>query len=118
MLSRGPEPAARLDAVFSALGDATRRGLLESLTASPATASELAQTATVTRQAITKHLGVLEGAALVASERDGRRVVYRATPIALDDAAQWLTSAGAQWDVRLARLRRAQERRRSEPDTR
>jgi DNA-binding transcriptional ArsR family regulator len=99
--------------VFSALGDSTRRGLFEVLASTPATASELARNAPITRQAITKHLGVLEAAELVASERDGRRVVYRATPVALEEASAWMASASAQWDARLARLRGAHERRRS-----
>ncbi|HEY3834181.1 MAG TPA: metalloregulator ArsR/SmtB family transcription factor [Acidimicrobiia bacterium] len=102
----------RLDAVFSALGDSTRRGLFETLSSSPSTASELARAAPITRQAITKHLGVLEAAALVTSERDGRRVVYRATPEPLDDASAWMAGAQTAWDARIERLRRAHARRR------
>lgn len=102
----------RLDAVFSALGDATRRELFETLSSSPSTASELARTAPITRQAITKHLGVLEAAALVTSDRDGRRVVYRATPGPLGDASAWMDEAQTAWAARMARLRRAHARRR------
>jgi DNA-binding transcriptional ArsR family regulator len=105
---------ARLDAVFSALGDSTRRELFEALAEAPATASDLARGAPITRQAITKHLGVLEAADLVESERDGRRVVYRATPVALDEASQWMSDASAAWDARVERLKRAHDRRRSQ----
>jgi DNA-binding transcriptional ArsR family regulator len=97
--------------VFGALGDATRRGLLESLAVAPSTASELAEAAPMSRQAITKHLGVLEAAALVTSERDGRRVVYSVAPVALDEASTWMVDARGAWDARLRRLRDVHARR-------
>ena len=99
--------------MFTALGDSTRRGLLESLAAAPASASELARAAPITRQAITKHLAVLEAADLVTTERDGRRVVYRAMPAALDEASAWMADADAAWQGRMERLRRVHARRRA-----
>ncbi len=65
----------------------------------------------VTRQAIVKHLGVLENAGLVEGERDGRRVVYRLTPAPFADVAQWMSDVGAAWDRRLAALADRLERR-------
>lgn len=108
MPSRAPEPprGASLDAVFAALADGTRRAVVDSLAQHPATATELAASAPVSRQAIVKHLSVLEAAGLVTGEREGRRVVYRFTPAPLTDAAAWMGAVGAQWDERLARLRK------------
>jgi DNA-binding transcriptional ArsR family regulator len=103
--SHAPRRDPRLDAVFTALADGTRRDVVDRLAQQPATASELAERAPVSRQAIVKHLGVLEAAGLVTGERNGRRVVYRFTPAPLNDAAEWMGVVGSQWDERLARLR-------------
>jgi DNA-binding transcriptional ArsR family regulator len=92
------------DRVFAALGDPTRRAIVESLSAQPASASDLVDDVPVTRQAIVKHLAVLEDAGLVAGERDGRRVLYRLTPAPFTDVAQWMVDVGAEWDRRLAVL--------------
>ncbi len=96
--------------MFTALADGTRRAVVDQLAHHPATASELAVRAPVSRQAIVKHLGVLEAAGLVTGERDGRRVVYRFTPEPLRDAAEWMGVVGAEWDERLARLRTLMQR--------
>jgi DNA-binding transcriptional ArsR family regulator len=98
--------------VFVALSDATRRSIVEQLGAQPATASDLAGVVPVTRQAVVKHLGVLEDAGLVRGTRDGRRVVYELTPEPFGDAAEWMSSVGAAWDRRLAALSRRVESRR------
>ena len=71
-----------------------------------ATATELAGKFPVTRQAVVKHLSALGSAGLVAGEREGREVRYRLTPGPLNEAVGWITSVGAEWDERLARLRR------------
>jgi DNA-binding transcriptional ArsR family regulator len=97
--------------VFSALADPTRRAIVESLGAQPSSASDLVTEVPVTRQAIVKHLGVLEDAGLVEGERDGRRVVYRLTPAPFADVAQWMSDVGAAWDRRLAALAERLERR-------
>jgi DNA-binding transcriptional ArsR family regulator len=102
----------RIGAVFSALSDSTRRSVLgEVARAESVTATELAETMPVSRQAVVKHLQVLGRAGLVTSARDGREVRYsfRATPLA--DAAQWMAEEGGNWDDRLARLRRSFDRR-------
>jgi DNA-binding transcriptional ArsR family regulator len=59
----------------------------------------------VSRQAVVKHLGVLEDATLVKGVRDGRRVVYELTPGKFADAARWMHDVGVAWDRRLAKLR-------------
>jgi DNA-binding transcriptional ArsR family regulator len=97
---------ALADDVFDALADPTRRRIVERLGRSPASAGEMAERLPVSRQAVVKHLAVLEGAGLVRGERDGRRVVFRLTPGAFADAAGWMHDVGAQWDRRLERLAR------------
>ena len=96
----------RVDAVFAALADPTRRRLLGRLAEEQsATATELAATEPVSRQAIVKHLRSLDEAGLVAPSRAGREVRYAITPEPLEDAVGWMATVGAQWDRRLARLR-------------
>jgi DNA-binding transcriptional ArsR family regulator len=101
-----PADAYRLDAVFAALADATRRDVVRQLAAAPSTATELATRVPVSRQAVAKHLSTLERAGLVDAEREGRNVRYRLTPAAFTDAVAWMTDVGAAWDSRLAALRR------------
>jgi len=91
---------------FAALGDPTRRQLVTWLATRPATATELASRLPVTRQAIVKHLGVLQDAQLVAKQRDGREVRYRLEAERLDAAAAWIATVTARWETRLARLKR------------
>jgi DNA-binding transcriptional ArsR family regulator len=103
---RASARAQRLDAVFSALADPTRRDVVRALGKAPTSASELAGRLPVSRQAIAKHLSSLAAAGLVDSTRDGRQVRYRLTPGAFGDAVAWMTDVGAAWDERLAVLRR------------
>ena len=94
-----------IDELFTALADATRRDLLQSLVHhGPRTATQFATDASITRQAIVKHLKALEDAGLVAAERCGREVKYRATTERLAEAVSWLLDAGESWDRRTARL--------------
>ena len=58
----------------------------------------------MSRQAVVKHLAVLEAAGLAEGTRDGRRVVYRLTPGQFAAAAKWMGEVGAAWDRRLAAL--------------
>ncbi len=96
-----------LDALFGALADPTRRQLVERLlTKGPTTATLLAETTPLTRQAVLKHLQVLEAAGLLAHERAGREVRYRVTPQPLASAVAWILDTAGQWDRRLDRLRR------------
>jgi DNA-binding transcriptional ArsR family regulator len=94
------------DAVFSALSDPTRRAVVTKLSKAPASASTLAASMPVTRQAITKHLAALQEAGLVTAERRGREVLYRLTPRPMADAMTWMADVGAQWDRRLETLRK------------
>lgn len=96
-----------LDTLFGALADPTRRMLVERLlTKGPATATTLAETTPLTRQAILKHLQVLQAAGLLAHERAGREVRYRVTPQPLASAVGWILDTAGEWDSRIDRLRR------------
>jgi DNA-binding transcriptional ArsR family regulator len=102
--------ADRVDAVFAALADPTRRRLLGRLAErQSATATELAASEPVTRQAIVKHLQSLGEAGLVTPSREGREVRYAVTAGPLQDAVGWMVTVGAEWDRRLTRLRRRLE---------
>jgi DNA-binding transcriptional ArsR family regulator len=98
---------ARLDAVFFALADPTRRAVVRRLLSRDSvTATQLAGDLPITRQAIAKHLHALTDAGLVESRREGRETRYRLTPDGLGEASSWLEAVGAEWDERLERLRR------------
>jgi len=92
--------------VFAALSDPTRRRLFEQLLESPRgrTATELAQDALVSRQAIVKHLQLLANAGLALARRDGREVRYRASTAAAQHASTWLSVRASAWDRRLEAL--------------
>jgi DNA-binding transcriptional ArsR family regulator len=103
----------RTDAVFGALADGNRRRLLTLLDErGEASATELARTLPVSRQAVQKHLGTLAQAGLVGTRRAGREVLYRPTPAPMSEAVAWMAEVGAQWDERLGALERQIERRR------
>jgi DNA-binding transcriptional ArsR family regulator len=74
-----------------------------------ATATALAEELPVSRPAIVKHLAVLERTGLVEARRRGREVRYRARPDRLDATARWMAAVAAEWDVRLAALKRLAE---------
>lgn len=100
--------------VFAALADPTRRAVVSELGRRPTvTATELAVEHPITRQALAKHLAVLEDAGLVEHERQGRETRYALRPAPLAEAADWLVAAGAAWDDRLARLGAVAARRAS-----
>ncbi len=98
-------------AVFAALADPTRRQVVQVLSErETVTASSLAGELPMSRQAVAKHLALLDEAGLVAGERAGRETRYRLTPGPLSDAMGWMADAGARWDDRLARLQRRLEK--------
>lgn len=104
-----------LDAVFSALADPTRRGLVKRLVVDgPHTATDLARGLPMTRQAVVHHLQALAEAGLVDAARAGREVRYRATPEPLAEAVAWMLDTGVRWDRRLERLRSQVEARAAE----
>ena len=92
--------------VFAALGDRTRLILVGKLClGEPLSISELSRGSRLTRQAVTKHLRVLEQASLVHSSRQGRRMLFRFLPEPVRDAADCLDAVSEQWDLALARLK-------------
>ncbi len=92
-------------AIFAALGDPTRLSLVNRLCRdAPCSISELSGDSHLTRQAITKHLRVLEGAGLVRTEAIGRARVFELNPEPLEQAQSYLASVSRQWDDALARL--------------
>lgn len=92
--------------ILAALADPTRRAVFERLNSKgPASASRLASELPVSRQAISKHLDLLDTVGLVDRSRSGREVVYAARVAPLEDVAQWLERVGSEWDTRLEKLR-------------
>lgn len=93
--------------VFAALGDATRLALVSRLCRDgPLPTIRLMQESTVSRQAVTKHLRVLEDTGLVTSERIGRDRLWRVQSGRLTEVRRYLDEISAQWDGALERLRR------------
>ncbi len=93
-------------AVFAALGDETRLSLIGKLAAGQRQSiSQLAGGSSLTRQAITKHLRVLEGAGVANSARVGRESLFELRPEPLRDIKAYLERVSGQWDQALARLK-------------
>lgn len=93
-----------LDLTFAALADPTRRAILARLSAGEATVSELAAPFAISLPAISRHLKVLEQAALIARRREGQTRRCRLDPRPLGDAAQWLALQRDFWEASLDRL--------------
>jgi DNA-binding transcriptional ArsR family regulator len=105
-----PVDAALVDGVLAALADPTRRELLDVLSGrGQATATTLAEDLPVSRQAVVKHLAVLDTAGLVESTKVGREVRFSVRPEALDTTARWMAALAADWDRRLGRIKRLAE---------
>jgi DNA-binding transcriptional ArsR family regulator len=99
---------SEVDAVFAALADPTRRHLLQTLAGSDGvSATGLAGGLPISRQAVAKHLAALREAQLVRSDRVGRETLYSLRPEPLGEASRWIETVGAEWDSRLAKLRRS-----------
>lgn len=99
--------------VFFALGDGTRLSVVKKLSLGGAlSATALSDGAPVTRQAIVKHLQVLESAGLVTHDKRGREVLYALEPARLEEAHAFLDSVAAGWDRAINRLRRMVEEKR------
>jgi DNA-binding transcriptional ArsR family regulator len=104
----------RVDAVFAALADGTRRAVLRTVVADgPITATAIAGDLPVSRQAIAKHLQILQSAGLVHAERAGRESRYEASAGSMRPAVDWIDATDAAWSRRLADLTREVARRRS-----
>jgi len=92
--------------VFFALGDATRLAVVRKLGSGVAlSATSLSDAAPVSRQAIAKHLQVLESAGLVTHEKRGREVLYKLDAQRLDEARAFIDAISAGWDRAIDRLR-------------
>lgn len=92
--------------VFAALGDRTRLALLQRLSdGQPRSIAGLSVDTDLTRQAVTKHLQLLEGAGLVKSQRTGRETRFMFQPRTLEAARTYLETVSVQWDSALERLR-------------
>lgn len=99
-----------VDAVLAALADPTRRRVLDAVAAhGEVTATTLAAEFPISRQAVVKHLAVLDRAGLVSARRQGREVRYAVRPERLDAAARWMSARAAAWDTRLTRIKRLAE---------
>jgi DNA-binding transcriptional ArsR family regulator len=95
---------ARLDLLFHALADPTRRAMVERLSRGPASVSELAQPLSMSLPAVVQHLQVLEASGLVRSEKVGRVRTCRIEPKALRTAEDWIAERRSSWERRLDRL--------------
>jgi len=98
------------DDLWSAIGDPTRRRMLDLLLAQgEGTATTLGRQLPVTRQAVAKHLGVLDRVGLVRAAPAGREKKYRVDDAQLARAVAQLSSVGSAWDARLQRIKRIAE---------
>lgn len=98
------------DGLWSAIGDPTRRHMIDAMLLDGAdTATGIAQRLPVSRQAVAKHLGVLDRAGLVHPTSVGREVRYRVDEAQLARAIAQLNAVGATWDRRMQRIKRLAE---------
>jgi ArsR family transcriptional regulator, cadmium/lead-responsive transcriptional repressor len=98
------------DQLWSAIGDPSRRRVLDLLVSNGGvSASWLADRVPFSRQAVAKHLAVLEQAGLVTRRKQGREVLYQVEPGRLDQATRAMAELATQWDRRLAAIKRLAE---------
>ena len=95
---------ARLDASFAALSDATRRGVLEHLGCADASITDLADKFRMTLTGMKKHVGVLERAGLVTTEKVGRVRTCKLGPRRLEEEVMWIERYLQLWDARFDEL--------------
>lgn len=95
---------ASLDSMFQALADPTRRAMVERLSRSPASVSELARPLPMSLPAVVQHLSVLEQAGIVKTEKVGRVRTCRIEPARLSMAEQWIHERRTEWEKKLDRL--------------
>lgn len=104
ILRQVPKYQDPLDRVFHALGDGSRRAMVERLTRGPASVTELARPLQMSMPTVLQHLGVLEASALVTSTKVGRVRTYQLPPGALNAAADWVNAQRLPAERRLDRL--------------
>jgi DNA-binding transcriptional ArsR family regulator len=93
-----------IDRIFHALGDPSRRAILEKLSQGPISVSRLAEPLNITLAAVVQHLQVLEESGLVQTEKVGRVRTCSIAPDGLSVAAQWIADRRSMWERRLDRL--------------
>lgn len=98
---------ATLDDTMLALADPTRRAILERLSAGAARVTDIAKPFAISLNAVSKHIRILERAALVRRERQGREHMLSLNPAPLDEAAAWIETQRQFWTTRLDALEQA-----------
>jgi DNA-binding transcriptional ArsR family regulator len=93
-----------VDRLFHALGEPTRRAIVERLSVGPASVSQLAEPLGITVTAVGQHLRVLEGGGLVSSEKRGRVRTCRLEPAGLAAIERWISYCRSSWEARIDRL--------------
>jgi len=99
-----PRPEVNIDLVFHALGDPTRRAILDKLSAGPLSVSRLAAPLDITLTAVVQHLRVLEESGLVHTEKVGRVRTCRIETAGFSVLEQWIDDHRSMWERRLNRL--------------
>jgi len=99
-----PGQTASIDRVFHALGDPTRRAIVERLSQGPISVSRLAKPLSITLAAVVQHLQILEESGLVRTEKAGRVRTCHIAPGGLSVAEQWIEDRRSLWERRLDRL--------------
>jgi DNA-binding transcriptional ArsR family regulator len=117
ILKEMPNQPAELNVLFHALADPARRAILERLSRGPAPVSELARPLPMSLPSAMQHLGVLEAAGLVRSEKIGRVRICAMEPKALGLAEQWISARRTEWEHRLDRLGEYLETMKKEGET-
>jgi DNA-binding transcriptional ArsR family regulator len=98
--------AARLDAVFAALADPTRRAIIERLSRSEARVTELAEPFAMSLNAVSKHIRVLEASGVIARRRSGRDHILSINAHSLDEIDGWIERTRRYWEKRLDAMER------------
>jgi ArsR family transcriptional regulator, cadmium/lead-responsive transcriptional repressor len=112
-------PALTDDELWSAIGDPSRRRVLDLLVSnSDVSASWLAGRVPFSRQAVSKHLVVLEQAGLISRRKQGREILYRVEADRIDQATQIMADLAAQWDRRLTTIKQLAEAAHAEAEKR
>ena len=93
-----------IDQIFHALGDPTRRAIVQKLSEGPISVSRLAEPLDITLAAVVQHLQVLEESGLVQTEKTGRVRTCRIVPAGLSVAEQWIRDRRSMWERRFDRL--------------
>jgi len=99
-----PRRTPSIDRIFHALGDPTRRAIVEKLSEGPISVSRLAEPLSISLAAVVQHLQVLEESGLVRTEKLGRVRTCQIEPAGLSSAEQWIHNRRTIWEKRLDRL--------------